>query len=38
MTLQNLPKFEFLVWKETIWQHCLARMKPLINFQHSPLL
>jgi hypothetical protein len=21
-TLQNLPKFEFLVWKQTIWQPC----------------
>jgi hypothetical protein len=22
-TLQNLPKFGFLVWKQTIWQPCL---------------
>jgi hypothetical protein len=21
-TLQNLPKFRFLVWKQTIWQPC----------------
>jgi hypothetical protein len=21
-TLQNLPKFGFLVWKQIIWQHC----------------
>jgi hypothetical protein len=21
-TLQNLPKFGFLVWKQTIWQPC----------------
>jgi hypothetical protein len=23
-TLQNLPKFEFLVWKQSFWQPCCA--------------
>jgi hypothetical protein len=23
-TLQNLPKFGFLVWRQTIWQPCFA--------------
>jgi hypothetical protein len=23
-TLQNLPEFVFLVWKQTIWQPCLC--------------
>jgi hypothetical protein len=26
-TLQNLPKFGFLVWKQTIWQPCSFLMR-----------
>jgi hypothetical protein len=32
-TLQNLPKFGFLVWKQAIWQPCweLCKDKILID-------
>jgi hypothetical protein len=26
-TLQNLPKFRFMVWKQTIWQPCFGPPK-----------
>jgi hypothetical protein len=32
MTLQNFPKFGFLVWKQTIWQPCSAGQRGLLHF------
>jgi hypothetical protein len=31
-TLQNLPKFGFLVWKQTIWQPCVHRWRFQMKF------
>jgi hypothetical protein len=30
-TVPNLPKFGFLVWKQTIWQPCCSPQQPSVN-------